>query len=137
MSMELLDGSQSSSAISTVQFYSIHNNSDPGARRFKSLHFDMVFSPATSATRPVVMDCVLHRHHLDLATSNLSRAEGTRVKFERLTVGRGTDRYYRMWAEAINLEFGYELTLVVDPIDITGGAPSFALGRKSWELVTD
>ena len=137
MSAELNVLNEDTTSLGTTQFYQIQFNTTPGVKRLKSIHLDMVFSPASSATGPIVVSCGLHRYHEDLASSNLDRAEGTRVKYERLTVGRTTDRYFRMWLEQINLENGYELTLAVVPVDIVSGTPSFALGGRWWELVTD
>lgn len=128
---------QETTALSTTQFYVIRTNSDAGVVRIKSLHLDMVFSPASAATGPILVEVGLHRHHENLAQSNLDRQEGTRVKYETLAVGRTTDRYYRMWLKQINLEFGYMLTLAVVPVDITSGTPGFGLSSKRWELTVD
>ncbi len=123
--------------ISVTKFKIIRANADRGPVRIKSLHLDMVFSPAGSATTPVVVDVTLHRVPADLGTANLVSTEGTRVKYERLTVGRSTDRYYRMWFEAINIEHGYHIILAAAPVDIVGGTPTWALGGRWWELIND
>lgn len=136
-SLELKGVSQVSASLGAAATNTIEVNLDAGVIRMKSLHMDMVFSPDSAATGPVVVDVCLHRHHNDLTSGNLNDDEGaTRVKYERLTVGRGTDRYYRMWLKEINLENGQELTLMIRPIDITLGTPSYGLGAKWWQFVS-
>ncbi len=103
----------------------------------KSVHVDMVFSPNSSATYPNVVQVTLHRVHEDVPTANLIHTEGSRVKYERLTIGRSTDRYYRMWLKEINVEFGYMLVLALNAVNVAGGTPSFGVGAKWWELRTD
>ena len=122
----------------SVDIYKIvRANADVGTIRIKSLHLDMVFSPNTSAFAPVVLETTLHRVHEDVANANLVTAQGTRVKHERVAIGLGTDRYYRMWLKQINLEYGYNLVLVVRPIDIAGGTPTYGLAARWFELQPD
>ncbi len=136
-SPELITSGGTFTALSATQFYTIADNADVGPLRMKSLHIDFAISPNATADRPVIVDFVLHRHHRDLSTADLASTEGTRVKFERVTVGRTTDRYYRMWLKQINLENGYELTCAIVPVLITGGTPSGGAGWKFWQLTVD
>lgn len=74
----------------------------------------------------------IHRHHEDLASSQLNLAESTRVKYDVVAVASGAPRYYHMFLGDINIGFGEELTLVVD----NQGTSNSNLGfiSKVWEL---
>lgn len=137
MSLEIQTASLFTASLGSNQYLILRDNTDTGAIRMKSLHIDMVFSPLASADRPVGVQCHLHRVHNNVPNANLSLAEGSRVKYEILTVGRLTDRYYRMWLKEINLEFGYHLILVINAFNVTGGNPSAGVAAKWWELTTD
>ncbi len=123
--------------ISATRAILLRTNTDLGVVRMKSIHCDMVFNPHATASTAVLVVATIHRVQNDLGDSSLTRGEGTRVKHEVLAIGRNTDRYYRMWVQAINLEFGYKLVLVITPINITGGDPTFGLMAKWWELKPD
>ncbi len=137
MSANLVTFDTTFTTLSTADFATLRSNADVGAVRIKSLHMDYAFSPLATATKPVVVNISLHRVHEDVADANLIETEGTRVKFERLVIGRVSDRYYRMWLKQINLERGYKLVVHVDGDDIAGGAPSWGLGARWWELAPD
>ncbi len=126
-----------SSSLSTTAYHVIRTNSDIGVVRIKSLHLDFVISPASGATQPLVVDIGLHRVHEDVPNANLVITEGSRIKFERLTIGEGTDRYYRLFFKEVNLEFGYAIRLVMEPIDVAGGSPGIGIGGRWWELTPD
>ncbi len=134
---ELQQAELFNTTFNTNNYMTVRDNADIGVVRMKSLHIDMCFSPNASAIRPIGINCTLHRVHSDVGTANLVETEGSRVKFERLTVGSTTDRYYRMWLKQINLEFGYKLILHLDPEEIVGGTPSFGIFARWWELTPD
>ncbi len=115
----------------------IQTNLDPGVKRLKSVHVDLCVSPNATASLPVIVDMSLHRHHNSVALADLDDDEGTRLKFERMSVGRTTDRYFRMWLKAINLENGYNLSVIVRPADATGGDPTYGLGIRYWEMISN
>lgn len=130
--------SASSTTLSAAHTYVIVNaNADVGTVRMKSLHIDLCFSPNAAATKPAVVQVCLHRVHADVPNANLLENEGSRVKYEQVTIGRTTDRYYRMWLKQINLEFGYHLVLDLNGTDVGAGNPSYALGARWWELIPE
>ncbi len=126
-----------SSGVTGSVYKLIRANTDVGTVRMKSLHLDMVFSPSSAASQPGVMEVALHRVHENVADVDLVTAQGSRVKVERVTFGRNTDRYYRMWLKAINIEYGQQLKLVVTTVSSPGGSPTYGLGARWWELQPD
>lgn len=134
---EIGSASQSITLFTTTDISTLRSNSDTGTVRMKSIHVDFVVSPNASATKPIAVRFAMHRLHEDVPDANVIYTEGSRVKHEVLTVGRLTDRYYRMWLKEINVEFGYKLLMEMRIVDTGGGAPSIGWVAKWWELRDD